>query len=320
VASFLLALAVSATVCALALWVGPRIGSVDHPDDPDLKAHTRPAVPLGGIGIYLALTVASLVADRLDPWVVVAGAIVLVLGVIDDRVGLPPVARLLVEAIAGVVVAVGIVGFEGGWVSPLLGFGLTVLAINAVNLLDGLDGLAGTVGLVTALGLVSATAARGLDTGSAWALVAALAGFLLFNWHPARIFMGDGGAYVLGLTLTILILQASDGDGLEVVFLSSMLGLFVIDLIVTLVRRTRNGASLFLGDRSHLYDQLRDRGRTVPVVALSAGLFQVIWIGVALAVDRRLHPIPGIASMVIVAAAVLGVFAAGGYLRSEPAA
>jgi UDP-GlcNAc:undecaprenyl-phosphate GlcNAc-1-phosphate transferase len=155
-----------------------------------------------------------------------------------------------------------------------------------VNLFDGLDGLVGSVGLVTALGLAWLAGSRGLEAGMALALAAALAGFLILNWHPARVFLGDAGAYVVGMLLAHLIIVSSSGGSLEILVASALLGVFAIDLLVTMLRRRLVGAPMFLGDRSHIYDQLRDRGWSVPGVALVMAAVQAAICLIAVGVDR----------------------------------
>ncbi len=188
---------------------------------------------------------------------------VLILGLIDDRVGIDPMVRLGVELLAAVVLVLSVTA-NPGIVFMVLSVALAVFAINSVNLFDGLDGLVGSVGLVTAAGLAVIARGRGLDFASPLELGAALGGFLVLNWHPARVFMGDAGTYFLGLYLTHLIIDSTNESAMELVFMAGVLGVFAIDMLVTLLRRRLNHRPLLLGDRSHIYDQLRDRGVGVP--------------------------------------------------------
>ena len=294
----IVAFAVSLAVCFLMLWLGPRIGAVDMPDGSPLKAHDRPAVPLGGVGIFLGLQIA-LAMNGFDPWFLIASSIVLILGLIDDRRGVSPKARLLVEAAAALVLVIGTA--EGDVLVMVLGFCLIIISINAVNLFDGLDGLAGSVSMLTALGLAQLSTMRGLDGLPALGLSAAVAGFLVLNWHPARLFMGDAGAYVVGLTLAYLMIESAATSPAPLALSSGTLGILAIDLLVTLVRRRRQGVPLFLGDRSHLYDQMHDRGWTVVSVVAAAALFQVIWVLGLLALESWFSALTGVIVMTLVA-------------------
>ncbi|HSK06677.1 MAG TPA: MraY family glycosyltransferase [Acidimicrobiia bacterium] len=303
--------------CVLAVWLGPRIGYLDRPDDPALKAHLHPAVPLGGVGVFLGVHLAALARDGLDVTLLAATAIVLVLGLVDDRRGLPPVVRLGVElAAAAVLVFVG--GPDGGPVFIVLSIALVVLAINAVNLFDGLDGLAASVTLVTVLGIAWLGGGRGLDTEMPLEMVAALGGFLVLGWHPARVFLGDAGAYVIGLLLAHAIIESSGDSTIRLMISSGLLGVLAVDLMVTMLRRRRSGHPLFLGDRSHIYDQLRDRGLSVPGVALAMAAAQAAIVVIVVVVDRSLGPWPSLLVLASIVIVVVALLARLGFLRPEP--
>ena len=161
-ATLIVAGLVSLAWCAFAIWLGPRIGYVDRPDDPTLKAHERPAVPLGGVGIFLGVNLAASIRGELELGLLIASTMVLILGLIDDRRGVDPKVRLVVEILAAVVLILNVAG-NPGVVFLLLGMALVVFAINSVNLFDGLDGLVGSVALVTAVGLAVLAQGRGLS-------------------------------------------------------------------------------------------------------------------------------------------------------------
>ncbi len=163
-----LALLLSAFIGATMIRVGPALGFVDRPDG-FLKSHEQPAVPLGGIGIFLAVHLGMALEGDFDPGLLAASALLLVLGLVDDRRPLSSVFRLVVEAGAGVVLAVaGDLPAAGGIVGAALVVLLVVVAVNSVNLLDGLDGLAGSSALVSAVGisLLAASATSASPTGS----------------------------------------------------------------------------------------------------------------------------------------------------------
>ncbi len=279
IAGGLAAAFVSAGWSAIAPALGPRLGIVDRPGEA-LKVHTVPAVPLGGVGLYGALVVSSVLTGRPSPRLMVAAGLVVALGLVDDRRGLPPVLRLAVEAVAGVLVAWALgVGPVGG---ALVAAGV-VVGINAVNLFDGLDGLVASVALVTlvAMGLVGSTS--GADLGAEVALGAALVGFGVFNWHPARVFLGDNGSYLVGLMLVASGVRLGGEDVVGMVAGGSLLGVFLVDLVSTVLRRRRAGMPLFQGDRSHLYDRLADRGWSVPTVVFVAAGAQALLCGAVVA-------------------------------------
>jgi UDP-GlcNAc:undecaprenyl-phosphate GlcNAc-1-phosphate transferase len=308
---------VSLTWCALAVWLGPKIGYVDRPDEPSLKAHERPAVPLGGVGLFLGVHLAALATGELDIGLLLASSVVLVLGLVDDRRGVDPGTRLVVEIGAALILILDLPG-NPGIIFYLLGGALVVFAINAVNLFDGLDGLVGSVALVTALGLAAVAQGRGGDVMTALTLAAALAGFLILNWHPARVFLGDAGAYFVGLYLADLILSISDGS-VELILTSGFLGVLAIDLLVTLLRRKLNNRPLFTGDRSHIYDQLRDRGMSVPAVALLAAATQAVLLVMVIVAERLLGPTWSLVTLVAILGVLLGALSRLGFLTVDEA-
>jgi UDP-GlcNAc:undecaprenyl-phosphate/decaprenyl-phosphate GlcNAc-1-phosphate transferase len=311
IAAVVVAVTLSLGWCAVAVRIGPALGLVDEPGD-SLKVHDTPAVRLGGIGLYLGVFVGLTVVGAFDAGLAIVALAVVLLGLADDRVDLSPVVRLVWEVGLGVVAV---------WIatpldptSPLallVGVGVVVVTINAVNLFDGLDGLAATAGVVSAVGLAVLAVGIAGDHRLPLLLAGALLGFLPFNWHVARVFLGDNGAYLLGLLLAVTILRRST-DTVDVVPIAVgcvALGVFLVDFAATLIRRARSRRPLFAGDRSHLYDQLRDRGMSVRHIAVAAGVVQVGFVVVALSLDRLapLMAATGVAVVTVLALTTLAV-------------
>ncbi|MDQ3500700.1 MAG: glycosyltransferase family 4 protein [Acidimicrobiia bacterium] len=274
----------AALLGALMIRLGPTLGWVDEPDDEALKAHRIAAVPLGGIGVWLGVNLATFVAGITEPALLVGSSMLLGVGLVDDRRPVPPTARLGVEAAAGLVL-----GFARGkgWGDALLVAALVVVAVNAVNLLDGLDGLAGLSGLAVAIGIGALAVVRGADPTFALLVAAALVGFLVWNWHPARLFLGDNGAYVLALFLVYGFGDVSVDRG-GIVVAAALLGVFLIDMAATLLRRMLGRQPLFSRDRLHLYDRLADRGTPIPTIALASGALELAFVTAVLIADRIL--------------------------------
>ena len=248
------ALMTTAVSTPLAGRAAAKLGLVDRPGP--LKVQSRAVPYLGGTAVFAGIAAGSLAADvRLSFLVPLAAA--LALGMADDALDLSPWVRLAGEAVVGVVAAVAAD-------APHLGLGLvTVMAvvvlINAVNLLDGLDGLAAGTVLAGVAGLAALLGGDGRVLAVATA--AACAGFLLHNRPPASIYLGDGGAYMLGTALALLaVLLWTDGASAERWVAPLLVAVPVTDTAVAVIRRWRAGRSLFAGDRGHTYDQLVDRG------------------------------------------------------------
>ena len=232
-----------------------RLGVVDRPGD--LKTHRVPVAYLGGVAVFLAALPGPILAGR--PELLLASGAALGLGLADDIRPLPVPVRISAEAL---IATIGAVVVGGPGLGRLATAVLILGLLNAVNLLDGQDGLAAGVGIVIAGGF----ALLGGDAPPvAAALAGALAGFLVFNRPPARIYLGDAGAYFLGTTFAMLPALTADATTSWSVWwaVPLLVGVPVIDTAVAIVRRARARQPLFQGDRSHLYDQLVDRGLSV---------------------------------------------------------
>ena len=273
--------------CALAVRFGPRWGFVDAPDG-SLKTHQAAAVPLGGVGLFVGLHAGLIVGGRFDPLLAIGTLLVLLIGLVDDRRGLSPLLRLSAAAVAGVVLAIG----ERTWLWGLVLIVLVVVCVNAVNLIDGLDALAGSTTAVTFLGLAWLALHREL---SVWVLplmaAAALAGFLIWNRPPARVFLGDNGAYLTGAVLAYATLTVAR-DHWEALVGVALVGAPLFDLAVTVLRRFRAGMALFAGDRDHVYDRLHQRaGWSVGRVSAVFAVAQAIWVSLIVVTEILAGPL-----------------------------
>jgi UDP-GlcNAc:undecaprenyl-phosphate/decaprenyl-phosphate GlcNAc-1-phosphate transferase len=251
------ALIVPLVVCAaltpLLARLAMRLGVVDRPGA--LKVHERPVPYLGGVAVLVALA-GPVAVGR--PTLAVPLVLATALGLADDVAELPPGLRLVAEVGIGVTAA-AVVDVRGP-AGAALTVAVVVLLLNAVNLLDGLDGLASGVGLAGAAGF--AVVLGGDARVLALALAGALAGFLLWNRPPARIYLGDAGSYLLGTALAVLLAEAWGAGRPVAVAAGSVLlvAVPVADTTVAVLRRARARRPLLQGDRGHVYDQLVDRG------------------------------------------------------------
>jgi UDP-GlcNAc:undecaprenyl-phosphate GlcNAc-1-phosphate transferase len=184
--------------------------------------------------------------------------------------------------------------------------------LNAVNLLDGQDGLAAGVGIVITVGLA---ALGGPATPIALGVAGALGGFLVFNRPPARIYLGDAGAYFLGTTIALLPALTEHADTTWSIWwtVPLLVGLPVADTAIAILRRLRAGRPLLEGDRSHVYDQLVDRGMTVGRSTLVGMGVQVVLTGVGLAASQT-PPLVALGTTLAVAGAMAAVAVRAGLL------
>ena len=302
------ALAVVATPLAGAL--ARRLGVLDHPG-PFKPQHE--AVPyLGGLAVFVAV---SAVAGPSWPLVVVPLALALVLGLLDDRLDLSPYVRLACEAALAVLVM--LVATAGPGVLERVGAAVAVVVlVNALNLLDGLDGMAAGVGAASAIGFAALLDGDGRVL--ALALGGALAGFLVHNRPPARIYLGDAGSYLLGTTLAILVAltwSAGEGSGASIGALA-FVAIPVGETVVAVLRRRAAGRPLFTGDRDHVYDQLVRRGWSTARTTSVFTVAQAVMVGLGL-LAARAAPALSAAIVGTSALALFGGVVAGGFLRPD---
>ncbi|MEX0831965.1 MAG: MraY family glycosyltransferase [Nitriliruptoraceae bacterium] len=320
----LVAAVVTAVVTPFVARLAGRIGALDHTVEVSpagrVQRRARRVPTLGGLGMaagfVVSLGVASMVpafvplfASSSEPLALVVGVVIIVIvGVVDDLVSLPPAIKLagqIVAALAVVVLGIQLVhfwmpGIEIIALSADLGFPLTIIAlvamINAMNLIDGLDGLAAGVAAIAAAAFFVFTV-RSQPAGivatvpTSATLVASIVvgislGFLVHNWHPARIFMGDTGSMLLGLLLGSAGIAyvgrtaaptAVDFYG-TIPLLVPVLVLAVpfLDTFFAVVRRVLTGRPVAVGDRGHLHHLLLSSGhshrRAVGVLYLWSGV------------------------------------------------
>jgi UDP-GlcNAc:undecaprenyl-phosphate GlcNAc-1-phosphate transferase len=271
---FFVAVALALVLTWAARWLGLTTGLVDRPlvTEPEgarppaadeLKIHTVPIPVLGGLGVVAAVLGALLVAGSDLPLLAVAGVVLATaIGLVDDARPQPASVRMVALAGAGVPIAAGLPLDPLGFPARVGVVALLLLLANAVNLIDGQDGLAGGLGAIAAVGLAAVIAANGADPVLGLVVAGALVGFLAWNLPPARVFLGNGGAYGLGALLTVLAAQATLSHGWHGLLAAALcLGVFAFELTFTVVRRLRSSQRLATGDRRHSYDLLgRSRG------------------------------------------------------------
>ncbi|MCL6642906.1 MAG: undecaprenyl/decaprenyl-phosphate alpha-N-acetylglucosaminyl 1-phosphate transferase [Candidatus Bipolaricaulota bacterium] len=278
----------SVVFTALSRLVAPRLGLLDSPDDSH-KAHGR-TVAIGGWAIALAAVFALLNVAEL--WRLALGSFVaLLVGLLDDRFGLSPKAKLLGQLLCAAVAvliagwtvqSVTLFGIEIalGWLAIPFTLFWVVGAINAFNLLDGIDGLAtgGAALIFGATALIAHQSGNSAVLALSVSFVGILLGFLLFNWAPAKVFLGDGGTHFVGYWLAILSIQATQADlsvARDVPILVSIfsLGVPIADTAWAIVRRLRERKPILQADRGHLHHRLLAFGlseRTVVLILYGA--------------------------------------------------
>ncbi|MEE2038329.1 MraY family glycosyltransferase [Nocardiopsis sp. CT-R113] len=319
--TFVIAAAVTYLLVPLVRKFAIKIGATPPVRDRDV--HTEPIPRLGGLAIYGGFAAALLISAQLphlqnvfvaDTWLglLLAGGLITVIGIIDDRWGMDALSKLAGQVVAaGILVANGVQllwlplpGTQlslGPWLGAMVSILLIVVTINAVNFADGLDGLAAGIVGISSLAFFAyyyvVAVEQGFVRQSYPAMIAIIlagtcAGFLFHNFHPARVFMGDTGSMLLGLLLTSITITVTGqfdantareefNSGGLVVFLPIALPLLVIalplsDLVLAVLRRTLAGKSPFAPDRGHLHHRLLDMGHS----HMRAVLLMYLWAGI----------------------------------------
>ncbi len=274
----LLILAATASMLViLPVWrLAPRLGLVDIPDP--RKVHKAPVPRVGGWGITLGTFLPLLLwrhGDTMLQSYVLGGLILFAFGVWDDAKEIGHWTKFAGQILAALVVVyhgdlyVTYVPFVGdAGLSPAVGRPFTVFAlvgaINAINHSDGLDGLAAGECLLSLIALASLgfLGGSGFVVGIALAMVGGILGFLRYNSHPARIFMGDAGSQVLGFTvafLTIYLTQVAD-TALSPALALAVIGVPLTDILAVLLQRIWGGLNWFKATRNHVHHRLLDLG------------------------------------------------------------
>ena len=259
----LCAFVVTLALTPVAILVARRTGIMDRPGA--LKDQARAVPYLGGVAVFCGLSV-GVYGTR--PSVLLPLAMALALGVADDRLSLPAGVRLLGEVAVGCAVVATCPVHLPGWVAAAALVPVTLLLVNGVNLMDGLDMLAGGTVAVAAVGFGALLAGTVAVAGrvTAVGLAAALVAFLVYNRPPARIYLGDGGSYLLGTALTVLLAHAW-GPGVATTAGVASLVLVALpaaEVAFAVVRRVRGRRPVLAGDRGHPYDRLVARGWARP--------------------------------------------------------
>jgi len=273
------------------------------------KIHKKVTPSMGGIAIFIAFFISSLVWIDISDWakiriILMALFIIFFIGVRDDIIPLRPFMKILGQVMAsGLIIFLldlrlksfyGLLGIYEipFWLSVIATTFTIVVVTNSFNLIDGLDGLAGTIASIAFLAfgfsfyLINDTIFAVLS----FCMVGAIASFLVFNWEPSEIFMGDTGALVLGMFLSVLAIHFIDShNGLPITSpykinagIATAIAILIIPLADTLrifILRIIRKQSPFVPDKSHIHHNLIRLGLSHQKATITLGIIQIITIG-----------------------------------------
>jgi Fuc2NAc and GlcNAc transferase len=261
------------------------------------SSHSRPMPRAGGVGIVVTFCVAALAIASISDigWppilVILASAMgVAAVGLVDDLRGLPARVRLAAHVLAAIAAVMAgaridlVAGFSLGLAGPALSVLWIVAVTNIYNFMDGIDGLAAGVAVLAGIGLAVLGSLHGdlLLVLVSSALAGSALGFLVHNFPPASVFMGDVGSGFIGFLLAVLalLIGSSSPQGNATIPASFVLAPFLLDATLTLARRVARGERWYEAHRSHYYQRLVILGYSHRVVSLLYyGLTVIVIVG-----------------------------------------
>jgi UDP-GlcNAc:undecaprenyl-phosphate GlcNAc-1-phosphate transferase len=272
---FATALVLSLIFTPVAIWLAPKIGAVDIPKD-GRRMHSKPMPRFGGMAIFVGSMTAIGAFLSSDPrilGVLLGGLCIYGLGVFDDLKGSPAKVKLAGQIVcASIVFAYGIriqfvtnhFGDGHSYLVGITGYLITVVWIvgitNTVNLIDGLDGLASGVSAIASLAIAYTAYIHGMvEVAMAMlAITGGALGFLPYNFHPAKIFMGDSGSLYLGFMLaTLSIMGPVKGATIVATIVPVLvLGIPIFDTAFAILRRLVNRRPIMEADKGHLHHRM----------------------------------------------------------------
>jgi UDP-GlcNAc:undecaprenyl-phosphate GlcNAc-1-phosphate transferase len=301
--SFLTAFAAAAIFTPVAIWLAPKIGAMDVPKD-ERRVHDRPMPRFGGMAIFIGVMLSTFIfimpafiPGKSMGGLLIGGMLIYLFGVADDLKNISPMLKLLGQIICGCIVyASGIKlnfidGFLGGGdlaFGNVPSFIITVIWIvgitNAINLVDGLDGLAAGIAAIASLCIAYAGYTRGhyVATTAMLAIAGGALGFLPYNFHPAKVFMGDSGSQFLGFCLATfsLIQPVKSATVVAVAIPALVLGLPIFDTAFAILRRVIKRQSIVVADKEHLHHRIMRAGfghrRSVMIMYCISGIMGVV--------------------------------------------
>lgn len=270
----------------------------DEPGGDKLKIHKKPIPYLGGIGIFFGF-VLGLIFARLfhqisglqATGIIIGSIVILFLGFWDDlkwkQFG-NPILKLVYQLLAGsfivlILIKIG-VNFNfsiSALIAAVIAGFYIIGTMNAINMQDGIDGLAGGIIAISLIGFIYLS----IIQENVFALIVSLSllggilGFLIYNWHPASIFMGDNGSHFLGFLIAVLAIMFTGHPLYNLKqFIGPILiiGLPIFDTALAIIRRLLKKTSPFQGDRDHLYDKLNQKGLSTKKTVLIYYAVQII--------------------------------------------
>lgn len=305
------------------------------------SSHTVPTPRGGGLAIVMAVlagvmagALLGLIDRSLALALVGGGSLVAIAGWVDDHGHVPARWRALCHATAAAFAVWMLGGLDGlrigavtiplGWLGSIVAVVGVVWAVNLYNFMDGIDGLAGmeAVTVAAAAAILSFALGRPALAFASALMAVAAAGFLIWNWPPARIFMGDVGSGFIGYALAVLAIASETRGGVPLLMWVLLLGVFIVDATFTLVRRMMRGEQWYAAHRTHAYQRAVRAGwphRKVTLVCatLNLGLGLLAAVGTFIVAAQPAVAVLGIIFLILAYWSVERRLSLGDALRAE---
>ena len=298
--AFLTGFALCAIAAPCVAFLSHKVGLVDRPDG-KRKLHRRPIPLTGGPALLFSVFGAIAVVAWAFPnllqrsdgdirfllSLLCSSAVIVLVGIIDDRFGLMGRQKLIGQFVAAAIMVpsgialsrIEVFGYliDLGDLSALVTMFWLLGAINALNLIDGVDGLASTAGIVISLSIAAVSLIMVPERAEGWlvslVLAGSLSGFLIYNFPPARMFLGDSGSMLIGLVLGSIALKCSlkQYAALTLIMPTAIWAVPIFDVSMAIVRRKLTGRSIYATDRGHLHHCLERKGHSGGQLLLVVG-------------------------------------------------
>ena len=286
----------------LMIKISKNMNIMDIPNE--RSVHKKPTPLLGGIAIFLSFLFGFILFGNQNPLMIsilIASFLILLLGIFDDIKPIKARYKFVIHILVALIVV-----FYGGlklthvdifslslnfkWMSPYITILIIVGIINAVNLIDGLDGLCAGISSIyfLTIGVIALILNKfnGLDIILSFIMLGSTLGFLVFNFPPAKIFMGDTGSTFLGLMISVIMLL-----GFKTVTLTSLLILPITDTLFAIIRRALNKKPIGQADKEHIHHQLLKHlstRKTILVIYIVDLIFSVVSIFYAIGKKKEM--------------------------------
>jgi UDP-GlcNAc:undecaprenyl-phosphate/decaprenyl-phosphate GlcNAc-1-phosphate transferase len=263
-------------ITPMVIKLAPKIGAVDQPNN--RKVHVKPMPRIGGLAIFIGVIIGYFISGVYFipiTAISIGGIVILLLGIMDDLKTLSAKTKLIVQCIAaatvlfsGLIIEVVHIPVLGTFHIGFLSYPLTLLWIvsitNSINLIDGLDGLATGVSAIILITIGSLAFIHDKDLIFTFCviLLGSLLGFLVHNFHPAKIFLGDMGALFIGYSISVIsLLGLYKSVTLFSIFVPLLLlGVPLFDTLFAIIRRSVNQTGIMSPDKNHLHHRLMKKG------------------------------------------------------------